>query len=596
MSVTKPISSRFRAAALILCVLAACSREEAGTDPPGGGDADRLRLIFEEARQDSLQRSALLRLREGLPVEALDDLSLAGHQAYLERVRDWRSRLGSIDLEALDEGDRVSAEALLWGLDIELEGERWFWHEGVLSSYLSPLPDLWAVFAALPLASQEDRAAFLDLLEGVPDFVGRLEERVRGQAERGIVLWGANLEPSLDLVRTLDQGLDSGPFRVSRDRLEGVESEAAGEFLDRAAEVVSTRIRPATVKLLGFLEGDYARAAPVGVGASQWPEGDDYYRFATRRSTTLDVTPEEVHETGVALVAQMEEEMAALRRQVGFEGSREEFHAALRSDAQFFPQSTEEVEERLMSAATAMEEVLGDYFLSPPASPYGVERLDPDLEASQTYGYYDPPRAERDLGIYYFNGSRLSQRSWLNLRAVSLHELIPGHHFHISRQIADQTLPEFRRSDWHGAYTEGWGSYASWLGVEAGIFEGDVYSHYGMYVLEIFLATRLVVDPGMNLLGWTLEEGREFMREHTLESETQIATESLRYAADMPGQAVAYQMGKLKFLELRERAERLLGDGFDVREFHETVLECGSLPMAVLEGHVDRWIDGQLEP
>ena len=152
----------------------------------------------------------------------------------------------------------------------------------------------------------------------------------------------------------------------------------------------------------------------------------------------------------------------------------------------------------------------------------------------------------------------------------------------------------YRRNSLHGAYTEGWGSYASFLGMEAGVFEGDPYSAYGLYILEVFLATRLVVDTGMNLLGWSLEDGRSYMREHILESETQIGTESLRYSADMPAQALAYQMGKLKFIELRERAQAALGERFDIRAFHETVLENGSVPMAVLEAHIDRWIETEL--
>jgi uncharacterized protein (DUF885 family) len=326
------------------------------------------------------------------------------------------------------------------------------------------------------------------------------------------------------------------------------------------------------------------------VGASRFPEGDDYYRFAVRRSTTLDVEPEEVHRIGHEMVAELERGMESARAETGFTGSREEFHELLRTDPKFFPATPEEVGERLLQAAGVMDQKIDELFARRPEAPYGAERLDLSLEGSQTYGYYDPPTPQEPRGLYYFNGSKLDQRSWIGLAAISLHELVPGHHFHIARQLENESLPDIRRNSMHGAYTEGWGSYASFLGEEAGVYQ-DPYSRYGMYVLEIFLASRLVVDTGMNSLGWSLEQGRAYQREHTLESETQIASESLRYSTDMPGQALAYQMGKRKLLELRRHAEEELGPRFDVRRFHEAILAPGSLPLAVLERHIEWFIE-----
>jgi uncharacterized protein (DUF885 family) len=338
------------------------------------------------------------------------------------------------------------------------------------------------------------------------------------------------------------------------------------------------------------VEGEYAQAAGDVVGAARFPDGTEYYRFAVRRSTTLDVAPEEVHRIGNEMVAELEAAMESARAEVGFTGTREEFHKLLRTDPQFFPKTADEVGERLMAAASAMEAKLDGLFERRPQAPYGVKRLEAALEGSQTYGYYDPPTPQEPRGIYFYNGSRLDQRSWIGLAAISLHETVPGHHFHIARQLENTSLPDIRRNGMHGAYTEGWGSYASYLGEEAGIYQ-DPYSRYGMYVLEIFLASRLVVDTGMNALGWSLEQGRAYQLDHTLESETQIASESLRYSTDMPAQALAYQMGKRKLLELRRRAEESLGDRFDVRRFHEAILAPGSLPLAVLERHVERFIE-----
>ncbi|WP_420439377.1 DUF885 domain-containing protein [Candidatus Palauibacter sp.] len=269
--------------------------------------------------------------------------------------------------------------------------------------------------------------------------------------------------------------------------------------------------------------------APAGVGLTQYPEGREYYLYLTRLHTTREVTPEEVQAAGYELLAEFRARMAEIRDRLGREESAEAFHEHLKTDARYFPTTHEEVRERLLAASTRMLERIDDYFLGVPEASWDARRLAPALEPAMTYGYY-------------------------------------------------------------AAYTEGWGSYASYLGFEAGVYE-DLYSEYGFHILESFLATRLVVDPGMNYFGMTREEARQFMRENTLESETQIATESLRYSTDLPGQALAYQMGKRKLLELRARAEDALGDGFDIRRFHDVVLRNGFVPMVVLEGQVDAWID-----
>ena len=582
--------------AAALLVLACGSREPDSAPTSSHADAEQagaLGLIFAEVWESSLEHSALLRVREGLGVEFLDDLSLAGFEATLERARGWLARLDAIDPQSLDRRQRVSADALRWDLETALEGERWFWHEGFLSSYLSPLPSLRQIFNAQAVDSPEARAAYLELLFQVPGYLHQIEERARGQAERGTGLWKVNLGPAVEIVRAVAAPLAQGPFAVDEERFGAIDAGSLAEFQASVGESLASRIAPAAQRLATYLEGDYGAAAPEGVGAARWPDGEEYYRFATRRSTTMDVTPDQVHRIGLELVAEMEADMAAIRTEVDPELSREAFRHDLRTNPRFFPDSPVDVQRQLLEAAAEMDERVDQLFLARPDAPYDARRLSATLEGSQTYGFYDPPRSDQAEGIYYFNGSSLDERSWLNLRAVSLHELIPGHHLHIARQLSDGGLPEFRRGQWHGAYTEGWGSYASWLGIEAGIYDDDPYSRYGMYVLEIFLATRLVVDPGMNALGWSLEEGREYMREHTLESEPQIATESLRYAADMPAQALAYQMGKRKFIELRERAAAALGEGFDVREFHEAVLENGSLPMSVLEAHIDRWVGAE---
>ena len=354
-----------------------------------------------------------------------------------------------------------------------------------------------------------------------------------------------------------------------------------------------TRSTPALERLAAFLDGEYRDAAAPEVGLSRQPGGEAAYRYLVRAHTTMDITPEEIHEVGLRNVAEIEEQMLAVQARIGFEGSIDDFRRHIPTNPDYFPTTVEEVRVRFDSPSRRFFERWDEFFLTRPDAPFGARRLDPALEGSQTFGYYNPPTPNDPVGYYNFNGSDLDQRSWLTYAGISLHELFPGHHFHITRQYANDALPAVRRNGLHTAYTEGWGMYSTFLGIDSGFLADDPLGEYGAYMMEIFVATRLVVDTGMNLLGWTLEEGRQYMRDHIFDSETQIASESLRYSTDMPGQALGYQMGKRAILGLRRKAEAELGDDFDLRRFHEAVLGPGSLPITVLESHIDRFIEAE---
>ena len=571
-----------------LMFVANCSTEAPET--AGTNAAEAVEVLLDEVWAAAIDQSAYLRMRDGRPIKHLDDISYQGYQERVAKARGWLARIESVDTSHLDHAQRLDLEALRWDLEMLVEGERWFWHDSVLTPYLNPLPGVSQMLQSRPVATESQRAAFLELLAQVPDFIAAYEQRVRGQAERDVYVWRDNLEPSFGIIESEIAGDGFGPYGVTEARLADAEGDTE-EFVSQVLAIVSEQIDPALGSLVSFLRGDYTERTYPSVGAAQLPDGDEYYRYAVRRSTTMDVTPEEVHRRGLALVEEIEQEMAALQEQIGFGGSRQEFQQSLQEDEAYYPKSADEVAERLMDAAEAMERVVDQYFLTRPEAPYGVERLELQLEGTLTYGVYRPPTPEQPKGRYMYNGSKLNERSWLNVRALSLHELVPGHHFHIARQNENEGLAPYRRSQWHTAYTEGWGSYSSWLGLEAGIYDADPLSAYGFYLIESFLATRLVVDTGMNVLDWSLEQGREFMRDHTIESETQIGTESVRYSADMPAQALAYQMGKMELRRLREHAAAELENDFDIREFHEAVLEHGSLPMTVLKEHIDWWIE-----
>ncbi len=556
--------------------------------------------IAEDAWQRQLEVDFRARAREGLPLDRIPVPTLERAEADAEFGRGVLDRLAAIDKTALSPDETLTWEVLHRSASMTIEGLDHYWVvTNVLTPYSSGIGALRALFGMVPVADERGRETYLSLLGQVPDVIGFVESHARGQMERGIVTPEPNMDAVVGVVQANAAPFATGPFAVAEARL-GAESggvgagESAATFLAEAERIVETEINPALERLAAFLDGEYRVAAPPEVGLSRQPGGEAAYRYLVRYHTTMDVTPEEIHEIGLRNVAGLEEQMLSIQERIGFEGSIDDFRRYIPTNPDYFPKSVEEVAERFDSPSRIFFERADEFFLTKPDAPFGARRLDPALEGSQTFGYYNPPTPNDPVGYYNFNGSDLDKRSWLTYAGISLHELFPGHHFHITRQYANEALPAIRRNGMHTAYTEGWGMYSTFLGIDSGFLADDPLGEYGAYMMEIFVATRLVVDTGMNLLGWTLEEGRQYMRDHIFDSETQIRSESLRYSTDLWGQALGYQMGKRAILALRRKAEAALGPNFDIRRFHEAVLGPGSLPITVLENHIDRFIEEEL--
>jgi uncharacterized protein (DUF885 family) len=582
-------------------VVAGCLAAVACGDGPMTDDpAETLAAVAEDVWQRQLEVDLQARAREGLPLERLPIPTLERARADADFSRTVLDRLAGIDVDALGADDRITWEVLHRDASTTIEGLDHYWViTNVLTPYSSAVGGLRQVFGLVPVGDEAGRADYLTLLAQVPEAVAFVESHARGQMERGIVVPEPNMDAVVGIVRAGIAPFSTGPFAVAEARLGAqdgdpdAQGDGAAAFLAEAARIVDDEINPALERLAAFLDGEYRAAAPPEVGLSRQPGGEAAYRYLVRVHTTMDITPEEIHEIGLRNVAEIEEQMLAVQARVGFEGSIDDFRRHIPTNPDYFPKSVEEVRERFDSPSRLFFERADEFFLTKPDAPFGARRLDPALEGSQTFGYYNPPTPNDPVGYYNFNGSDLDKRSWLTYAGISLHELFPGHHFHITRQYANDALPAVRRNGMHTAYTEGWGMYSTFLGIDSGFLADDPLSEYGAYMMEIFVATRLVVDTGMNLLGWTLEEGRQYMRDHIFDSETQIASESLRYSTDMWGQALGYQMGKRAILGLRRKAEAELGDDFDIRRFHEAILGPGSLPIAVLEGHIDRFIEAE---
>jgi len=537
-------------------------------------------------KQDSL----FLRLKFGLPIERLPDVSLAKEESDAAQAGALLARLGPVVPSDLSHEETLSLDILRRQLGALTEAPRFHWLGFPVTPYASTIGGVNRVFSTFAFRDAEAADRYLTLARRLPSFYGGIRAKLEGQAARGIRIPRAELGLVVPFLRSQVGNADSSPYGVKGERLAALTAERATAFRGELARILEREVNPPLNAFADWLAGEYRGKAPESVGLGQYPGGPEAYAWLVKWHTTLDVTPEQVHRIGEERVAAIEAEMAGLRDSLGFKGTKAEFKRLLKTDPRFFPKAPAEIGERLMSHIRRIEPKVDAFFLRKPKAPYGVRRLEPQLEPGQTFGYYNPPTAAEATGYYYYNGSSLQDRSLLNAAGLIYHELVPGHHFQINLAYENEAIPAFRRESSDTAYTEGWGEYSSELAGEMGMY-ADPYDRYGRLAMDSFIATRLVVDTGMNALGWSRERAVAFMREHLMETDTQIHTESLRYSCDIPGQALAYKMGAIRIRELREKARAALGQGFDIRRFHDAVLGSGSLPMTTLERHVDAFVE-----
>jgi uncharacterized protein (DUF885 family) len=546
----------------------------------------RLAQIVREYWQDYLKDDIYEKLRVGSQIDALPDLSEKYNASKATFAQHILAELTDIKPAELSQEDLLTLQILQWKERDTIDGAKFYWLPFQITPYTSLLPLVQRVYTEHRFRNGKDLAHYIMMLGKFPEFIDEMKRYLLGQAERGIVVPRDEIPVITVFLSSYVREPEMSPFFVEKARLGSLESGSIRPFQDKLVQIIRTQVNPTLRALIEYVKGEYAKRAPAEVGLWQYPRGKDFYRYLVHYHTTLDISPEEIHQIGLDCVEKAEARMAEIRRSMGFQGEPDEFNRLLKSNPQFYVKTPEEVEARLMSYVSRVEKVVNSYFRQMPKASYAVKRLDPSLEGGQTFGHYEPPSATQPLGIYFFNGSHLSERSLFQAGPLIMHELIPGHHFQIALQVENQSLPEFRRESWFTAYVEGWGDYASKLGQEMGIFK-DPYDLYALQAMDIFMSVRLVVDTGLNYLGWSRAKALAFMKQHTLASETEIRSESLRYSVDMPAQALAYKMGSKEILELREKAKQSLGDKFDKRNFHDCILASGAMPLSILAKHVD---------
>jgi uncharacterized protein (DUF885 family) len=557
--------------------------------PPPSSDASALDALADRYWQHWVTTDYYLRAQLGKPIETIRPLTYANADADATFAQGVLDGLAAIDAAKLDHDRWLTHRALRYLATNDVANRTYFWLRQQATPYAGggQIAYITSIFETFRFADSADAQRYESLLHQYAAFVCSMRDLLAGQHDRGIVLPNVETDAAHSVFAAYAQPAQSRALVPEASRLEALTRSESDAFRNAAQEIVSGEIVPAFESVATYLNGPYRAGAPAGVGLSQYPGGAEYYRYLVVANTTLTIAPEELHAMGLDAVAELNHELDGIRKEVGFHGDVRAFKQFLESDRRFYVKTTQQFGERLEVYVGRAAAAVPRYFLHVPKAPYGVAPLPKELAGSQTFGYYDQPTAARPKGTYLYNAWHPERTSALGAGALICHELIPGHHFQIALQQENTALPEVRRYDFsETGFLEGWGEYASQLCWEMGVYETP-YDKAGRLMQDLMVSTRLVVDTGMNALGWSRERAMQFMRENLTLSEAQIETESLRYSTDIPGQALAYKTGELTLLRLRRHAREALGKDFEIRKFHSWVIDSGSMTLDTLQTHID---------
>ncbi len=523
--------------------------------------------------------------------DRLTDLSAAGIERRKADIRRMRDAARAVDGTGLSGQDALSHALLQWELDLAVEGQRFPTEVMMLDQLDGPQLAFPQLSTVTPFETADDYRAYLARLAAYPRYLEQVATLLRSGMSRG---WVQPKGPLRGVPGQIDGQLVTDPAKsplyapfekipASIPAAERTRLQAAGR------EAIARGILPALTTFRDFIRTSYLPAGTRSIGASTLPDGKAYYAFAIRLNTTTALTADSIHRIGMSEVARIRAEMDSVVKRVQFTGTFNEFLVFLRTDPRFYYTKPEDLLSGYRDISKRVDAELPRLFAELPRNSYGVKPF-PDYEApSQTTARYYPGAEDGSRsGTFMANLYRLDMRPKYEMEALTLHEAVPGHHLQISRGQELRGLPSFRRNAGYTAFVEGWGLYAESLGEAMGFYQ-DPYSKFGQLTYEMWRACRLVVDTGMHHLGWSRQQAIDFMKANTAKSEQDIAVEVDRYIV-WPGQALAYKLGELKIKELRARAERELGPRFDIRLFHNAILDNGALPLDVLDREIDRWI------
>ena len=566
----------------------------AGTESPEERSKE-LSTLFVEIWQDQLKHSPEFAssLGDKRYDDQLTDYSTQEINASLSRGRGYIEKLSLIDTTGLPEQEKLSTELMLRTLIDQQEGAKFKEWEMPVNQFSGFHTDLPQLVTHLQFDGVKDYDNYIARLQKVPKAFSQVMTNMELGIDEGRIPPQYLMEKVLAQTQALaQQKPEDSPFALPLKKFPStVSADEQKRISGDVLQAISTQVLPAYQRFAKFLQVEYVPKGRKDPGAWALPNGDAYYTFRIRQSTTLNKTASEIHQIGLDEVKRDEAEMLAIVHKLGF-ADLKSFSAALKTNPKEHPVSAEALIDVYKGYIAQMQPKLPELFGRLPKATLEVVQMPSFIEKDQAAAFYDQGSLDgKRPGRVDVNTYNFADRSLASVEAISYHEGIPGHHLQISIAQELTGLPEFRKQSYYTAYTEGWALYSERLGKEIGFYQ-DPYSDYGRLEADIWRAIRLVVDTGVHSQHWTRQQMVDYFHEHTAMDDTNIQAEVDRYIA-WPGQALGYKMGQLKILELRDRAKTALGPKFDIKAFHDEVLDSGALPMDVLEQRVDEWIASQ---
>ena len=524
----------------------------------------------------------------------IPDISLAAEDRRAAQAQQFLTRLDAIPDAGLSPADRVNKGILRRTLSESVEANRFGQRMMLFTNRDGWHQNFAGLSENLTFRNAADYDNYLKRLAQYPaynDEALRISTRAvnEGYALPCVAMEGFEEGISGVIPAEAAKSRLYAPFAA--DRPDDIPAAQWAALQARARTLIDGPLRAAYAKHLQWYQSQYAPKCAKAVGVSAQPNGEAYYNFRIRQMTTTDLTADEIHQLGLKEVKRIRAEMEAVAKKAGF-ASREAMIADLRTNPKYYAKTPEELMAATARVAKTIDGKMPSLFTRLARLPYGIKEIPPETAPGQTTAYYNPGSPEQGIaGFYFVNTSKLDQRPLWEIPALTVHEAVPGHHQQIALQ-QELPMPEWRK---HGtfftAFVEGWGLYSERLGIEMGLYDTPA-KEMGRLSYDMWRATRLVVDTGMHAKGWSKQQAIAFMTDNTALSAANIEAEVNRYIS-WPAQALAYKLGAMKIAELRARAEKELGDRFDLRRFHDAVLGQGAVPLEVLDAQVGAWIAGE---
>ncbi|SKB76110.1 DUF885 domain-containing protein [Dyadobacter psychrophilus] len=523
-----------------------------------------------------------------------DDLTKAGKLKAETFFKKYQSELAKYNREKLTEEERTSWDLLQWECNISLEGLKF-------PTELMPLNQIFSTHLMIgqmasggslqPFKTVKDYENWLKRVDGFVVWCDTAMVNMKKGMKEGYVLPKPLIKKMIPQLADMDQGPTTAHlfYSPAKNFPKDFSADDKARFEKEYAAMVEEKIIPTFKKLHNFVEKEYLPAGRSTNGFDALPNGKALYDYYIKYFTTTEMTAEQIHQVGLDEVARISGEMEKVKAQVGYKGDLKSFFNVVREDKKLMPfAKPEEVIVHFNKIHETMKPNLQKLFELTPKTKFEVRRTEAFREASAA-AEYNPGLADGSRpGVFYVPVPNAKKYNVVSDESLFLHEAIPGHHYQISLQQENKTLPEFRKNLWYSAYGEGWALYSESLGKELGLYT-DPYQYFGMLSGEMHRAIRLVVDTGLHSKGWTREQAIQYSLDHEAESEESITAEIERYMAGA-GQALSYKIGQLKIRELRAKAEKELASKFDIRDFHKLVLESGCVPLRLLEDKTNAWI------